>query len=206
MSPTIHDVQMGDVGFCRGRGFMSWAIREAQKRPGEAPSWANHTVLFTYPGSIGRNIPRAHQAHAIEALWHVEHNPWWERHREEDGYTVQVFRPLFLDWDDAPKVVDNAMAHLGARYGWWKLGFHLTDRVLFDGDRKLSRFLHVDSRPICSYLVAQAFADAGYPEAFGTEVPPQAQDPDDQHDHVTSGLGRWAFVGEYQIKAEAAAA
>ena len=194
----ILNVDAGDVGFAHGTGWLQKAIRYVEKDPWERrPAWANHSLLFTRAGVVGP-VPLERQAWAVEALWHVEHNPWWDRHKTESGYRVQVFRPLFLR-DGAAGVVAEALNHVGQRYGWFKLGFHAVDRVLFGGKETTSRLLFLDNRPICSYLVAQAFETAGYPHAFGTAIPARAQDPDDQHDHVTSGEGRWAYVGETVI-------
>jgi len=165
-------------------------------------------LLFTKPGIIGP-VAVERQAWAVEALWHVEHNPWWQRHEKESGYRVQVFRPLFLSEDlpdgwsysEAGLVVAEALKHVGQRYGWWKLGTHAIDRFLFKGDEVTARLMFLDNRPICSYLVAQAFEAAGYPTAFGRHIPARAQDPDDQHDHVTSAeaVRRWAYLGEAVI-------
>ena len=197
----ILNVEAGDVGFAHGTGWLQRAIRYVEKDPWERrPAWANHSLLFTRPGVIGPStLLGPPQAWAVEALWHVEHNPWWERHKSESGYRVQVFRPLFLADGDAEAVVAEALTHVGQRYGWFKLGFHLADRVLFKGRETLSRLMFIDSRPICSYMLAQAFEAVGYPHAFGTGIPARAQDPDDQHRVVVSGEYRWAYVGEARI-------
>jgi len=192
----IH-AEAGDVGFAHGTGWLQRAIRWAERAPGETPSWANHSLLFTRAGIVG-TAPVAHQAWAVEALGRVEHNPWFDRHSNEAGYRVQVFRPLFVNYPGV--VVANALAHKGDKYGWWKLGAFLGDRFFFKGLPFLAKLLFLDNRPICSYLVGSAFEEAGYPHAFGP-VPARAQDPDTQHDYVTSGQGRWSYVGEVQVPA-----
>ena len=200
------EAQTGDVGFAHGDGWLQKSIRYVEKDPWERrPSWANHSLLFTRGGIVGP-VPVERQAWAIEALWHVEHNPWWERHKTESGYRVQVFRPLFLEsetvegyiFPDSNLVRDEALKHEGQTYGWWKLGTHAVDRFVFGGREVTSRLMFLDDRPICSYLVAQAFEAVGYPHAFGAAIPARAQDPDDQHRYVTSSVaaGRWAYIGE----------
>jgi len=189
----------GDVGFAAGNGWLQRAIRLVETSPGEAPTLVNHSLLFTRAGIVGP-ARRAEQAWAVEALGRVEHNPWYERHAKEDGYHVQVFRPLFLNWRDTGEVVVRALQHKGQRYGWWKLAAHLGDRYLFAGRSVLGRLLCVDSRPICSYLVGAAFEDAGYPHAFNG-VPARAQTPDYQHDYVMSNNGRWSYIGEATVRA-----
>ncbi|KKL65069.1 hypothetical protein LCGC14_2158610, partial [marine sediment metagenome] len=68
----------GDVGFAHGTGWLQKAIRYVEKDPWERrPAWANHSLLFTRPGVIGPStLMGPPQAWAVEALWHVEHNPW----------------------------------------------------------------------------------------------------------------------------------
>jgi len=200
--------EAGDVGFANGRGNLSRAIRYVTTGPNERRSYANHTLMFTTAGAVGPTVsddrpPRLHmQARAIEALWHVEENPWYDRHRKETGYRVMVYRPNFLSGLERQRLVETTRAHLGERYGWWKLGTHLVDRILF-GDRKVvSNLLRIDSRPICSYLIARGYEIAGHREAFGP-IQPEAQDPDEMHDHVEDATWlepkTWRYIGEVVI-------
>lgn len=214
MSSAYLTARPGDVGFTRGVGWLQNAIRDATRSRGEPPSVVNHTLLFTSSGLVaplepGIAVPESDQARCVEALWHVEHRHWWKAHHGDVGSTIYVYRPLFLDEEAAARVVRLALRHEGQRYGWWKLLFQLADHVAPWDDKKLSRLLRVDSRPICSYLVADSFAEAGWPQAFGTEVPPQAQDPDDQWDYCKltangyederGDARRWQFVGEATV-------
>ncbi len=95
------------------------------------------------------------------------------------------------------RITDFALKHVNDRYGWWKLGAHLADRVLFSGDKRISRLLHVDSRPICSYLVARAFDAVGV--NFGMRA--VSADPDEMLDWVQrpDQAGRWGCVGHEVI-------
>jgi len=200
-------VQAGDVGFTRGTGLLQRAIRYATRGPNEEKTWANHVLLFTTPGTVGP-APRIDtdwgtgQAWAIEALARVEENHWYDRHKKEIGYTLRVYRPTFLTPETTARLVETARAHVGERYGWWKLLFHGVDRFVFNDRKVLSQFLRVDSRPICSYLVARAFQIAGYRAAFGPIVP-AAQDPDEMLDWVDKSTyydETWKYVGEFEVE------
>lgn len=197
-------VQAGDVGFTRGQGFVSLAIRYATTGPDERPSIVNHTLMFTSDGIAaplqpGLAVPVVDQARCIEALWHVQHHKWWNAHKHQKGDKIYVYRPLFLSEEARDRVVRKALQYDGANYGWFKLPIHLVDRVLFGNRKVFSRLLFIDSYPICSYLIANAFADAGFRIAFGSEIPPEAQDPDNQMDHCedySDGVvPEWEFVG-----------
>ena len=194
-------VQPGDVGFTRGTGLFQQGIRYATRGPDEEPTWANHALMFTTGGAVGP-APKRTQATAIEALARVEENPWYSRHSTETGYHLMVYRPTFLSNNEKNRLVETARAHLGERYGWWKLFAHLIDRVAFDDRKVISNVLHVDDRPICSYLVARAYEVAGHPHAFGP-IKAGAQDPDEMHDHVDDATWlsspSWNYVGEFEV-------
>ncbi len=194
--------QPGDVGFTRGTGLFQQAIRYVTQGPNEEKTWANHTLMFTTAGIVG-DAPMLMQAHAVEALARVEENPWFDRHRTEDGYTLRVFRPTFLMPIQTRRLIETARSHIGQEYGWWKLGAHLIDRFLFDDRKVISNVLHVDDRPICSYLVARAYEVAGYPHAFGP-IKAGAQDPDEMMDFCREETYHgtvWNYVGEYRVRA-----
>lgn len=193
----------GDVGFTHGRGIFQQAIRYVDVSPDGRKTWANHTLLFTREGRVGP-VPTHQQAWAVEALWKVEHNPWWDRHRDEAGYRIRIYRPLFLQRPEAAgQIVANALSHKGERYGYWKLAAHALDRALFDGEKKISSLLFLDSRPICSYLVADAYGEEGYPRAFGGV--PQGASPDSMLDYCeATSYGAhplWAYVGDVEVPA-----
>lgn len=190
----------GDVFFTKSRSKLGGAIRYATTGPGEPRSWANHTGAVVNSGIIVPGTqpvrPGMRWGQTVEALWRVENATWYARHGREDT-NIEVWRHTGLTGTQAVRVAQFMEAHVGQRYGWWKLLFHLADRVVFDGDHVVSRLLRVDSRPICSYLVARAFEVAGVEGAFGP-VPAVAQDPDTMHDWVRNGgskRGPWRCVG-----------
>ncbi len=200
--------ETGDVGFGHSSGVTGAPIRWATRSKNETPTWANHSLLFTTPGIVGplgeletKAIPESKQARAVEALWHVKHHRWYKAHHKDTGYRVKVFRPTWLSLEEREAVVENALQHVGERYGWWKLLFQFT-RKASGGRINLAKLLFLDSRPICSYLVSNAFEEEGWPDAFGPKIPPQAQDPDDQHDFcewASYENALWKYVGETGI-------
>jgi hypothetical protein len=190
----------GDVFFTRSRTALGAAIRYATTGPREPMSWANHTGGVVRPGVIvpGTEPFRRGMAwgYTVEALWHVERAAWFERHGSENT-SIEVWRHSRLTGNQTDRIVRYLEDHIGQRYGWWKLLFHLADRVAFAGDHRISRFLRLDKRPICSYLVARAFEVAGVEDAFGP-TPAVAQDPDTMHDWLKNGGshgGPWFRVG-----------
>jgi hypothetical protein len=187
-------VRAGDVFFSRGTSVLGRLIRWVERDPGEEPTWANHVGVVVKAGWLVPDGGAEPLAQTVEALWRVEHTRWWLRHRHEKCYKVQVWRHVGLSGPEARRVSDYALKHAGDTYGWWKLGFHLADRLLFEGDKKLSRLLRVDDRPICSYLVAPEFEVVGVD--FG--IPAVATDPDEMLDH-RERREQWRLVGRERL-------
>lgn len=188
----------GDVGFTANPSLMGRSIRYMTRSKGEAPTKANHTLMFTTEGLVGplvpAPVPLQDQARCIEALWHVKEHAWYERNIGT-GQTIWVFSPTFLEPGDREKIVANARQHLGARYGWWKLLTFLAERQT---GIKFTRLHFIDGRPICSYLISNSYAEEGYPYAFGKDVPYQSQSPDDQFDFCEAS-GLWEFRGKIYV-------
>lgn len=192
--------EAGDVFFARGSGLLERAIQLAEKDAGEkAESWANHMGVVVGAGWLvpppQQEDDRSQLATTVEALWTVERCRWWTRHRkeyEEEGYRVRAFgRTVPATVDQVVAVINRALTYVGDKYGWWKLGFHLADRVLFGGKKVLSGLMFLDSRPICSYLAAHACDAAGW--RFGAD--PDAVDPDLAMDWCLAHPGEWAERG-----------
>jgi hypothetical protein len=163
----------GDVMLTRSRGVVGWAIATFTRHIGESRTRATHTGVVVVGGPI-------REAVIVEALSRVK------RHRLWDGYVgarkeVAVFRPLNLGADDLAKVVAKAESYVGRRYGYLKILAHWADWVL-QGAYVFRRLTREDRYPICSWVVAHAFAAAG--KHFGVE--PGAATPDDIWDFVTA--------------------
>jgi hypothetical protein len=100
-----------------------------------------------------------------------------------------VFRPLNLTDADLAKVVAKADTYVGRRYGYLKILAHWLDWLL-QGAYVFRRLARQDRYPICSWVVAHAFAAAG--KHFGVE--PGAATPDDIWDFVTGHPDRYREV------------
>lgn len=162
----------GDVVLTRSGGIVGWAIRLFTRRIGESRTKATHTGLIVEGGPLD-------QAVIIEALATVK------RHRLRGRYAsprhqVAVYRPLNLVEADVAKVLAKAETYVGRRYGYLKILAHWLDWVL-QGAYVFRRLANQDRYPICSWVVAHAFAAAG--KHFG--VDPGAATPDDIWDFVT---------------------
>jgi len=191
---SVVELQAGDVVLTRSDTLLGAAIRFAEGRPGD-PATYNHVGVVTSDGTVG---PRGYAAMA-EALWRVRAGFVWYLYGPPAGAarpSVAVWRPGFMDARTRARVARIALAHVGERYGWWKLFAHLGDAALSRLRRRdvrvLRRSLFASSRPICSYLVADAFhRGAGY--TFG--VPPHTASPDDFDDWFTRVRSRsWTLV------------
>lgn len=193
----------GDVFFTHSTSLLGRLIRWAETDPKERPAWANHVGVVTGYGWLVPPAPAAAPscspstwARVVEALWKVENWPWYEGHRAEIGNEVRVYRRRRLLTVGEERVfVSKANSFTGDRYGWWKLLFHLADRVAFKGDKVLSRLLGLEGRPICSFLAAHCFDAIGY--SFGMD--PDVADPDEMMDFCECS-DEWTLVGSSKIE------
>jgi hypothetical protein len=194
-----------DIILTRSNTFLGRVIRLAERRPGD-PAKYNHVGIVARSGLLR---PEAREfwsgAAMVEALWHVRFGEVWDFYGPPAGPNrpiVAVYRPTNVPSNDRSAIAAAAEEHVGQRYGWWKLAAPLGDSMLsavtpFRDVRLFRRLLFADSRPICSYLVAKAYASRGYD--FG--VPAGTATPDDVHDYVERELGRnYAKVFEGRIK------
>lgn len=165
-------LQPGDVMLTRSRGIVGWAIRTFTRHIGESRTNATHTGVVVDGGAIQRAV-------IVEALSKVERHRLWDRYAEGNR-EVAIFRPLNLSPEEIEKVVEKAESYVGRKYGYLKLLAHWADWLL-QGAYVFRRLTTQDDYPICSWVVAYAFAAAG--KDFGVE--PGAATPDDIWDFVT---------------------
>jgi hypothetical protein len=186
------NLQPGDIVLTRSRaGWLGTVIRAFTRRPSD-DVYYNHVGIVVSAGD-------EHQAQLLEALWRVRRGPLWQLYGPPAGASrpeIGVFRlcePLPEHRQLAAAVAET---FVGRRYGWWKLGAHAVDRWLSkQAGREVfaaRRLLRWDRFPICSYLVADAWAEAGV--SFGP--PAGAADPDHIHDYVQRpGNAELIFAG-----------
>ena len=94
---------------------------------------------------------------------------------------VAVFRPTNINNDDMTIIVATAKRQVAKKYGYFKIMAHFLDWC-FSGIYFFRRFARNGNYPICSWLVAHAYGEAGYD--FGVEV--GEANPDDIWDFVRS--------------------
>ena len=172
----------GDLGLTPGM----WLVRLGQTAPGERFSQAGHVFGF-----ISRSK-------TLEAAWRVVIKPWAKRQGP-----CEVWRHKHLTGTQREAIAAHARAYAGRRYGWWKIGFHGVDWALawarygmtlghVKGEvYAVRRILSIDDRPICSWVWAHAYRDAG----IGLGEPEGCATPDGLRDFV-SASDDWELVYE----------
>lgn len=162
----------GDVVLTRSGGIVGWAIRLFTRSIGESRTKASHTGIIVEGGPLDGAI-------IVEALSKVKRHRLWDRYAGRN-HEVAVFRPLNLTPGELTKVIAKAETYVGRRYGYLKILAHWLDWVL-QGAYVFRRLAAQDRYPICSWVVAYAFAEAD--KHF--DVEPGAATPDDIWDFVT---------------------
>jgi len=149
-------------------------IRWATQAKGEPPTWVSHVALavdsVNVVEAIGRGV--------------VERRLW-------DAYPrsrVRVYRPTRLTDAERVRIAKRAESHLGESYGVGRLALHGLDALV--GARFFRNFGSVRGRPICSWLVAEAYGLDGY--TFGVDA--SAADPDDVADFVAAHSDKYERV------------
>ena len=170
-----------DIFFTRGEHWLSRVIRKLTRSKGEPRTVANHVGLIFCSGE-------GLDAWGIEALASgVKFRKLSEGYGERSE--ICVFRPVNLTREERDKVLGRAGEFINKPYGYFKLILHALDWCV--GGRYIFRRLgRMDSFPICSYVVARAFMEAG--KNFG--VSDRAASPDDIWDFVIKNLDKYEFV------------
>jgi hypothetical protein len=174
-------LQRLDIFFTRGEHWLSRAIRSMTRSTGEAPTVANHVGII---GEEGYGL----YARGIEAL-----GSGVKYHQLSDRYTLNseicVFRPVNLSPGEFDLIFAEARKLINRPYGWGKIILHALDWCI-GGQYVFRRIGGLDSFPICSYLVADAYRAGG--KDFGVST--RAASPDDIWDFVTSHPDKYRFV------------
>jgi hypothetical protein len=179
MEPIL---QPGDVFLTRGRNLVSRAIRFFSRGVGERRTVVNHVGLFVEGGTL-------RTAYVVEALSKVRCHPLWRGYGPPSNTLVAVYRPDNLNEEEIGKIVEYARKQVGRRYAFGTLLAHLADWALL-GSYFFRRLTKDGKYPICSWLVAHAFKQAG--KDFG--VPEWAAQPDDIWDFVRKETDKYSEV------------
>jgi hypothetical protein len=174
-------LQPGDIFLTKGDSFVSRGIRFLSRSGGEARTEANHTGLVVAGGSRDSAV-------IVEALTKVVRRRMSSYSQSRDT-GVAIYRPLNVSPDQIETIVARAEQYVGDSYGYFKIAAHFGDWCL-GGRYFFRRIVSMDKYPICSWVVAQSFADAGL--NFG--VPAGMADPDDIMDFCASNLDKYEVI------------
>lgn len=181
-------VRAGDVGFTASESLLGYLIRWAETAPKEKKTKTNHTFQVLEDGEIEKDAILT-EAVSSTRIGIVNHSIYGDT-------KVYMFRPIPpLTLKDCDLLMTLAKKHEGDKYGWWKLGFHLLDRLIFKDKKVLSKLLFIDSRPICSYYIAHLCA--ALRKTFGGK--PEEMDPDTMMDYCEAHPNEWYFIGETYV-------
>lgn len=159
----------GDIVLVAGTGWFSNLIRRFTREPGEAPTEITHCALAVSSTrvveAIGRGVVLSVRTHG------------------------EVWRPRNIDADALGRIVMNGLGFLHSPYGYGKIALHALDGLL-GGAYLFRRMAFVKQWPICSYVVAAAYASEGY--TFGVSA--RGATPDDIHDFVKANPDKYERV------------
>lgn len=167
------EFRRGDVFLTRGNSFVSKAIRWFSRSTGESRTMVNHCGVVVSDGTVD-------ESEIIEALTTVKRRRFSVYSRSKSTQ-VAVYRATNASPEQLDTIVSRALSYEHRKYGYAKLAAHALDRLL-GGVYLFRRVASVDWYPICSWVVASSYADAGF--NFG--VPAGAADPDDIWDFVST--------------------
>ena len=170
------DLQLepADIFMTRSQGIGSWLIRFFTRTGGESESQVSHVGIVVEGGPLEK-------AAIVESRGRTRRRLFFRRYGMKRKYDVAIFRPLHLAPEKRAIIVRAALDYVGKEYSYFKILLHLLDWML-QGAYIFRRLGGINDYPICSWLVAHAFAKAG--ETFGVE--PDAADPDDIWDFINA--------------------
>lgn len=164
-------LEPGDIFLTRGNSFISRAIRFFSRSGGESRTMVNHVGLVTEPGTM-------YDATIVEASSKVIRRKM-SAYALSKNTEIAVYRNKNLTEDQRQAICQRADGYVGASYGYLKIVAHFLDWLL-GGRYFFRRFAFMDRYPICSWVVAYSYLDAGL--TFGVE--PGSATPDDIWDWV----------------------
>lgn len=169
----------GDIFLTKGPGLFSRLIRFCSRSIGESRAKVNHAGVVVKEGSL-------RTAEIVESVAVARRCRLWEHYGPRSKNAVAVFRPRNLTPEQVAVIVATAERQVGKKYDMFKLAAHLLDWLLL-GAYLFRRLADNGDYPICSWLVAHAFDEAG--KNFG--VARGAAQPDDIWDFVTGNTDKY---------------
>ncbi len=171
-----------DVFLTRSRTPLGWAIRLFTRGFGESRTKVNHVGIVVEDGTVEEAI-------GVEALRTVKRHTLWSNYGPGSSSDITVFRPLNLSEEEKTLIVSMAVGYVGRKYGYLMIAAHFLDWFLL-GVYLFRRLVPGERYPICSWLVAHAFAQAG--KDFGVDA--GMASPDDIWDFVTSNPDTYRVI------------
>jgi hypothetical protein len=167
-------LKAGDVFLTRGTGWVSRLVRVFTQTIGEKRTRVNHVGLIVEDGDLRTAV-------GVEAIRFVTERTLWSGYGPPCTDSVAVYRATNLTPAEVEVIAARAKSMVGRKYGFVAVAAHLLDWFLL-GMYWFRRLVPNGRYPICSWVVADAFAKVG--KNFG--VPPGAAQPDDIWDFVNS--------------------
>lgn len=161
-----------DVVLFRSSGLIAKLIRWVTRDKGEPKTIVSHVGIMVSETEIVESKTKT----VKHAFTPPAKNCW-------------VYRKSDLTEEQRGIIVAKALEYVGDSYGWLKILAHAADHLLFRDRYVMRRLCRLDRYPICSWLVAYAYAKIGYQ----FKVPPWAATPDDIWDWVTTSSD-WQIV------------
>lgn len=150
----------GDIFCYNSKSSIGKIIKWAEQGYSEAPSIVAHTGIFVDDGELT-------EVNVIEALFPkgVVERPFWENYKDTLD-RVYVLKPKNICKNKRDIIVNYCKNQVGKPYGTLKLLPHLADgviaKVLHKRDvRFFRKLIGKNNFPICSFLVANAYAQVG---------------------------------------------
>ncbi len=184
--PTYPPLQACDILGTANPDLTGRLIRFFERAPQQPKPQVSHV------GLIAASMPLIF-APVIEALATVRNRVMWDAYVKSKT-PVRIWRPKTLTEGQKTRILAKANSYVGRKYGWIKIGAHAVDWLLsklFSRDVYAARRVAgLDRYPICSWVVAQAYAAAGL--YFGVE--PGAAQPDDIDAYCASHPDKYELV------------
>ena len=187
-------LESGDIFLTKGSSFISRAIRFFTRSIGEKRTRVNHVGIVVQRGDVKTAI-------VVEALHKVMRHKLWLQYGPPREDLVAVYRATNLTVEQIKDIVIEAEKHVGKKYGFLMITAHLKDWLLgrilgwvfgwqFSDIYLFRRLIPGNKYPICSWVVADAFKEAG--KDFGVEV--GMATPDDIWDFIQNNPDKYKEI------------
>ena len=176
-----------DIFLARGCGFISRAIRFITRSVGEKRTKVNHVGIVVQCGNIKTAV-------GVEVLNKVLRHTLWSQYDPPKKDSVAAYRATNLTPEQLKDIVAEAEKHVSKKYGYCMIVAHFLD-WLFCGVYLFRRMIPGNKYPICSWVVADAFAKVG--KDFGVEV--GMATPDDIWDFIEKNSDKYKQIHSLKL-------